>query len=37
SVLDELEIDPHIRPERLTVVDFINLHNQIQTVGLKRK
>lgn len=37
QVLDDLEIDPQIRPERLTVLDFIKLHNQIKKVGLVRK
>lgn len=37
NVLDDLGIDPQVRPERLTVLDFIKLHNRIQIEGLKRK
>ena len=37
EVLDTLQIDPHIRPERLSVLDFIKLHNEIKKVGLERK
>ncbi|MGY1576624.1 16S rRNA (adenine(1518)-N(6)/adenine(1519)-N(6))-dimethyltransferase RsmA [Pediococcus pentosaceus] len=37
NVLDDLGIDPQVRPERLTVLDFIKLHNRIQVEGLKRK
>ncbi|GEP18813.1 16S rRNA (adenine(1518)-N(6)/adenine(1519)-N(6))-dimethyltransferase RsmA [Pediococcus argentinicus] len=36
-VLDDLQIDPQIRPERLTVADFIRLSNRLLPTDLKQK
>ncbi|AEV94422.1 16S rRNA (adenine(1518)-N(6)/adenine(1519)-N(6))-dimethyltransferase RsmA [Pediococcus claussenii] len=36
-VLDDLEISPQIRPERLTVEDFIRLANRLGKTDMKRK